>query len=119
MCHTYKIVYFGCLSKDEKLPSCTPELHQIREYVNADGWHLCEDSKNEEPCGTARTETFTFVEPYCSDACEKFFEGVYAIQGHRDRLCYADDLMYEGYFPVHGCFGHLRVDYERVVLLYK
>jgi hypothetical protein len=60
------------------------------------------------------------VEPYCSDACEKFFEDVDEIQGNKDRLSYADDeALIEGCFPTHASFGHLRVDYERVMLLYN
>ena len=125
MCQKYIIVYHGCLSKGEgeRLPSCRPMLSQVREYINSDGWHICELTGTEKLCKgskeSAPVETYTFVEPYCSDSCEKFHKGIDTVEGNKDRLGYAAERVVEGEFPVVASFGHLRVDTERVMLLYK
>ena len=125
MCQKYIIVYHGCLSKaeGERLPSCKPILSQVREYINSNGWHICERTGTEKLCPEAEefahVVTFTFVEPFCSDSCEKFHEGIDTVEGNKDRLGYAAGEVTEGEFPVVASFGHLRVDTERVTLLYK
>ena len=141
MCWKYIIVYYGCVGKKNKLPSCKPIRSQVREYIDSDGWHLCgKPSCNEvlsevraytssdswhpdEGTGTKdreiRLDVCTFVEPYCSDACEKFHEATDAVDSNKDRLGYAEDEVVGGIFPVDADFGHLRVDSERVMLVYN
>jgi hypothetical protein len=60
-----------------------------------------------------------FVEPYRSDSCKNFHEGIGTVEGNKDRLGYANERVIEREFPVVASFGHLRVDTERVMLLYK
>ena len=119
MCFLYQIVYYGCSSKARRPPWCNPVINQAREYVNTEGWHLCELCYGEERCNWIRTETCTFVEPYCSDTCEKYYTGVNEIEANKDRLSYANDEVKNGRFPVSASFGHLRVDYERTMLMFE
>ena len=117
----YIIVYHGCSSKDKakRLPSCTPTLNQVREYVDSDRWQLCNHPGSCDSDGVSFDRTYTFVEPYCSEACETFWEGTEAMLDDKDRLGYADFTLSGEDFPVEARFGHLRVDHERAMLLYN
>ena len=127
MCRRYTIVYRSCKAKSDlsiQPPWCTPVKSQVREYVNSQGWQICDDSENEVPCDqTAQPHIeYTFVEPYCSDACEEYHEGPMENANTRtkNRLLYLDGPTINGYrnLPQSANLGNVAVDFERVMLVY-
>lgn len=126
MCQEYVIIYRACKANSDRqlqLPCCTPRISQVREYVNSDGWQLCEECSNEEPCHQTPgvRDECTFIEPYCSDACEIYYEGsiVKPNASIKDRFAYVDVPAVAGSLPATANRGHLLVDFERVRLIYK
>lgn len=126
MCRRYVIVYRVCKANSNRhmqLPSCTPERSQVREYVDSEGWQLCQESRNEQPCADTipLSHQCTFIEPYCSDVCETYYENGAASDNMnvKDRLTYLDAPPVNGNLPPTANRGNLLVDFERVRLIYK
>lgn len=103
---------------------CTPLKAQIREYIDAQGWQICENSEMEIPCNVPYPGPhveYTFVEPYCSEVCEVYYEGakINTETGTKNRSLYLDGPTVDGNLPQLANLGDLAVDFERTMLVYK
>lgn len=118
MCKIYQIQYTGCaarLPRAGQSACITIQRPQAREFLTNDGLQLCShaDKIKERCCDQTTTETFDFLEAYCSDECEEAAEGAQIAPSGKDRWAYRDNRGNE------HRDGNLRTDRVRIYVLYK